>query len=43
MMAANVTRMFATRNHLVRQVRIEMVSLLNQQLADTFDLYGQFA
>jgi starvation-inducible DNA-binding protein len=33
--------MFATRNDLIREVRTEMVSLLNQQLADTFDLYSQ--
>jgi starvation-inducible DNA-binding protein len=35
------TKMFATRNDLSREVRAEMVSLLNQQLADTFDLYSQ--
>lgn len=35
------TQMFATRNDLIREVRAEMVSLLNQQLADTFDLYSQ--
>lgn len=35
------TRMFATRNDLSREVRSEMITLLNQQLADTFDLFGQ--
>lgn len=38
---ANVPKMFATRNDLMREVRAEMISLLNQQLADTFDLYSQ--
>jgi starvation-inducible DNA-binding protein len=33
--------MFSTRNDLTREVRVEMISLLNQQLADTFDLYSQ--
>jgi starvation-inducible DNA-binding protein len=36
-----LTKMFATRNDLMREVRAEMISLLNQQLADTFDLYSQ--
>jgi starvation-inducible DNA-binding protein len=40
-MTTDLTKMFATRNDLVREVRAEMVSLLNQQLADTFDLYSQ--
>ena len=40
-MATDLTKMFATRNDLMREVRTEMVSLLNQQLADTFDLYSQ--
>jgi starvation-inducible DNA-binding protein len=35
------TKMFATRNNLSRETRGEMVPLLNQQLADTFDLYSQ--
>lgn len=35
------TKMFATRNDLSREVRGEMISLLNLQLADTFDLYSQ--
>src|SRR3954463_4394869 len=33
--------MFSTRNDLGREVRGPMVALLNQQLADTFDLYSQ--
>jgi starvation-inducible DNA-binding protein len=33
--------MFSTRNDLAREARVKMVSLLNQQLADTFDLYSQ--
>jgi starvation-inducible DNA-binding protein len=33
--------MFSTRNDLTREVRGKMISLLNQQLADTFDLYSQ--
>jgi starvation-inducible DNA-binding protein len=33
--------MFSTRNDLSREVRGQMVALLNQQLADTFDLYSQ--
>jgi starvation-inducible DNA-binding protein len=40
-MTTELTKMFATRNDLMREVRTEMVSLLNQQLADTFDLYSQ--
>ena len=40
-MTTNVSKMFATRNDLMREVRAEMISLLNQQLADTFDLYSQ--
>ena len=40
-MTTDLTKMFATRNDLMREVRTEMVSLLNQQLADTFDLYSQ--
>ena len=39
--ATELTKMFATRNDLMREVRAEMISLLNQQLADTFDLYSQ--
>lgn len=34
-------RTFDTRNDLPHQVRATMVTLLNQQLADTFDLYSQ--
>ena len=33
--------MFSTRNDLPRDVRGRMIELLNQQLADTFDLYSQ--
>jgi starvation-inducible DNA-binding protein len=33
--------MFSTRNDLQREVRGRMIELLNQQLADTFDLYSQ--
>ena len=40
-MATKVQSMFSTRNDLTREVRVEMISLLNQQLADTFDLYSQ--
>jgi starvation-inducible DNA-binding protein len=36
-----MTKMFATRNDLAREIRGEMIALLNQQLADTFDLYSQ--
>jgi starvation-inducible DNA-binding protein len=32
---------FSTRNDLSREVRVRMIALLNQQLADTFDLYSQ--
>ena len=40
-MVTQVPQMFATRNDLRREVRAEMISLLNQQLADTSDLYSQ--
>jgi len=33
--------MFSTRNDLPRDIRGRMIELLNQRLADTFDLYGQ--
>lgn len=33
--------MFSTRNNLSREVRGQMIALLNQQLADIFDLYSQ--
>jgi starvation-inducible DNA-binding protein len=33
--------MFSTRNDLSRDIRGRMIELLNQQLADTFDLYSQ--
>jgi starvation-inducible DNA-binding protein len=33
--------MFSTRNDLEQSVRRKMVSVLNQQLADIFDLYSQ--
>ena len=32
-MATQLTKMFATCNDLIREVRAEMISLLNQQLA----------
>ncbi len=35
------SQMFKTRNDLPEKTRTEMVKLLNQQLADTFDLYSQ--
>ncbi len=34
-------KMFSTHNDLPHQTRETMVALLNQQLADTFDLYSQ--
>jgi starvation-inducible DNA-binding protein len=37
----NTEKMFSTRNDLSGDVRGEMVALLNQQLADTFDLFSQ--
>lgn len=39
--ATKTKSMFSTRNDLERGVREKMISLLNQQLADTFDLYSQ--
>src|SRR5690349_18529390 len=39
--ATKTKSMFSTRNDLAREVRAKMISLLNQQLADTFDLYSQ--
>lgn len=36
-----VTKTFATHNALPHTVRDQIVPLLNQQLADTFDLYSQ--
>lgn len=42
MTTATATKtMFSTRNNVSREVRGEMISLLNQQLADIFDLYSQ--
>jgi starvation-inducible DNA-binding protein len=41
---ATVTKtksMFSTRNDLAREVRGKMIALLNQQLANTYDLYSQ--
>jgi starvation-inducible DNA-binding protein len=32
---------FATRNDIPHRTRATMITLLNQQLADTFDLYSQ--
>jgi starvation-inducible DNA-binding protein len=39
--ATKTKSMFSTRNDLQREVRGKMISLLNQQHADTFDLYSQ--
>lgn len=39
--ATKMKSLFSTRNDLARDVREKMISLLNQQLADTFDLYSQ--
>jgi starvation-inducible DNA-binding protein len=39
--ATKAKSMFSTRNDLDKAVRGTMVSLLNQRLADTFDLYSQ--
>jgi starvation-inducible DNA-binding protein len=39
--ATKTKSMFSTRNDLAREVRGKMIELLNQQLADTFDLYSQ--
>jgi starvation-inducible DNA-binding protein len=39
--ATKTNAMFSTRNDLPREVRGRMIALLNQQLADTFDLYSQ--
>jgi starvation-inducible DNA-binding protein len=39
--ATKTTPMFSTRNDLARKLRSEMIAVLNQQLADTFDLYSQ--
>jgi starvation-inducible DNA-binding protein len=41
MNAIKTTRTFPTRIDLAPDVRGPMIGLLNQQLADTFDLYGQ--
>jgi len=35
------TKMFHTRIDLAAETRSGMIALLNQQLADTFDLYSQ--
>lgn len=40
-MTVHATKMFSTRNDLSRDTRSQMIELLNQQLADTFDLYSQ--
>jgi starvation-inducible DNA-binding protein len=34
-------KMFSTRNNLSREIRGQMIALLNQHLADIFDLYSQ--
>jgi starvation-inducible DNA-binding protein len=39
--ATKTKSMFSTRNDLDREVRGKIIALLNQQLADTFDLYSQ--
>lgn len=39
--ATNTKMMFFTRNDLSPEVREQTVALLNQQLADVFDLYSQ--
>lgn len=39
--ATNTEKMFATRNELSEDVRGQMIALLNQQLADTIDLFSQ--
>jgi starvation-inducible DNA-binding protein len=39
--AAKSQSMFSTRNDLARELRANVIDLLNQQLADTFDLYSQ--
>ena len=36
-----MAKMHATKNDLSQETRESMISLLNQQLADTFDLYSQ--
>lgn len=41
MIATKTQKTFPTRIDLAADVRGEMIELLNQQLADTFDLYGQ--
>jgi len=35
------TKLFPTRNNISQQHRVELITLLNQQLADAFDLYSQ--
>ena len=40
-MSNDQLRLFVTRNDLTSRVRETMIPLLNQQLADTFDLYSQ--
>ncbi len=40
-MAKTKNQTFETRNDLSKPLRDTMISLLNQQLADTFDLYSQ--
>jgi len=41
MMAKTKNQTFETRNDLSKPLRDTMISLVNQQLADTFDLYSQ--
>lgn len=39
--ARDKTRAFSTKNDLAQDVRTKTIALLNQQLADTLDLYSQ--
>lgn len=41
MIATKTQKSFPTRIDIAPEVRSEMIALLNQQLADTFDLYSQ--
>lgn len=41
MIATKTEKTFPTRIDITPEVRNEMIALLNQQLADTFDLYSQ--
>ena len=39
--ATATKQMFSTRNNISRDVRTQMIDLLNQRLADVFDLFSQ--